>query len=44
MSYNYVCLMIDFNFIIPDYAKAIGDAYEEVYEETHKGYEVRKDS
>lgn len=30
--------MIDFNFNfndIPDYAKAIGEAYNEVYEETH---------
>lgn len=42
MSYIYTCIMIDFNFDInniPDYAKAIGEAYEEAYEETHKDYD-----
>lgn len=39
--------MIDFEFNInniPDYAKAIGEAYEEVYEETHKTKDYEQDN
>lgn len=39
--YIYMAINIDFDYIndVPDCAKAIGEAYEEAYKETHKGYD-----